>query len=178
MTIQKVVTRPSAVNANVARPILGYQIYGSKWPGFDYPDQSMSVVEREYNNRAACRKIPASSRAGRRTRPPTATESRRAFIRYGDGERHVIDLLRDQRRRPGGDVHSTAATGRRWIRASFHPRPRAECARRHGRRAELRPLPERAHPRHRRKHPPPAPHFAGAETGKPIVVSGHSAGGH
>lgn len=39
-TIQKVVTEKIRSNANVAQTytILGYQIYGSKWPGFDYPD--------------------------------------------------------------------------------------------------------------------------------------------
>jgi DNA-binding Lrp family transcriptional regulator len=39
-TIQKVVTERIRANPNVAQTytILGYQLYGSKWPGFDYPD--------------------------------------------------------------------------------------------------------------------------------------------
>ena len=39
-TIQKVVTETIRANPNVAQTytILGYQLYGSKWPGFDYPD--------------------------------------------------------------------------------------------------------------------------------------------
>lgn len=39
-TIQKVVTESIRANPNVAQTytILGYQLYGSKWPGFDYPD--------------------------------------------------------------------------------------------------------------------------------------------
>lgn len=38
--IQNVVTGKIRVNPNVAQTytILGYQLYGSKWPGFDYPD--------------------------------------------------------------------------------------------------------------------------------------------
>ena len=38
--IQKVVTETIRANPNVAQTytILGYQLYGSKWPGFDYPD--------------------------------------------------------------------------------------------------------------------------------------------
>jgi len=38
--IQKVVTESIRGNPNVAQTytVLGYQIYGSKWPGFDYPD--------------------------------------------------------------------------------------------------------------------------------------------
>jgi DNA-binding Lrp family transcriptional regulator len=39
-SIQKVVTETIRANPNVAQTytILGYQLYGSKWPGFDYPD--------------------------------------------------------------------------------------------------------------------------------------------
>jgi DNA-binding Lrp family transcriptional regulator len=39
-TIQKVVTESIRANPHVAQTytILGYQLYGSKWPGFDYPD--------------------------------------------------------------------------------------------------------------------------------------------
>ena len=39
-TIQKVVTETIRAHPHVAQTytILGYQIYGSKWPGFDYPD--------------------------------------------------------------------------------------------------------------------------------------------
>ena len=38
--IQKVVTETNRANPNFAQTytILGYQLYGSKWPGFDYPD--------------------------------------------------------------------------------------------------------------------------------------------
>jgi DNA-binding Lrp family transcriptional regulator len=40
-TIQKVVTESIRANPNVAQTytILGYQLYGSKWPGFDFPDE-------------------------------------------------------------------------------------------------------------------------------------------
>ncbi|MBL8542799.1 MAG: Lrp/AsnC ligand binding domain-containing protein [Hyphomonadaceae bacterium] len=40
-TIQKVVTEKIRSNPNVAQTytILGYQLYGSKWPGFDFPDE-------------------------------------------------------------------------------------------------------------------------------------------
>jgi DNA-binding Lrp family transcriptional regulator len=40
-TIQKVVTENIRANPNVAQTytILGYQLYGSKWPGFDFPDE-------------------------------------------------------------------------------------------------------------------------------------------
>ena len=39
-TIQKVVTEKIRVHPHVMQTytILGYQLYGSKWPGFDYPD--------------------------------------------------------------------------------------------------------------------------------------------
>ena len=39
-SIQKVVTETIRANPNVAQTytVLGYQLYGSKWPGFDYPD--------------------------------------------------------------------------------------------------------------------------------------------
>jgi DNA-binding Lrp family transcriptional regulator len=38
--IQKVVTEKIRTHPNVTRTytILGYQLYGSRWPGFDYPD--------------------------------------------------------------------------------------------------------------------------------------------
>jgi len=38
--IQRVVAEAIRANPNVAQTytVLGYQIYGSKWPGFDYPD--------------------------------------------------------------------------------------------------------------------------------------------
>jgi len=40
-TIQKVVTESIRGNKHVAQTytVLGYQIYGSKWPGFDFPDE-------------------------------------------------------------------------------------------------------------------------------------------
>lgn len=40
-TIQTVVTETIRAHPNVAQTytILGYQLYGSKWPGFDYPDE-------------------------------------------------------------------------------------------------------------------------------------------
>lgn len=39
-TIQTVVTETIRAHPKVAQTytILGYQLYGSKWPGFDYPD--------------------------------------------------------------------------------------------------------------------------------------------
>ena len=64
--IQNVVTETIRANPNVAQTytILGYQIYGSKWPGFDYPDTQMTLdLEAEYNNRA---RVPEQSRHHRR----------------------------------------------------------------------------------------------------------------
>jgi DNA-binding Lrp family transcriptional regulator len=38
--IQRVVSDKIRTHPNIARTytMLGYQLYGSKWPGFDYPD--------------------------------------------------------------------------------------------------------------------------------------------